>query len=267
MVASMAEGAKKRACMFCGAPRMTKTHLIAQRAIRQHLPPTRAGIEKEDVWFDQSLGYQARHQDYHHDPLNQQVKRACDPCNRVWMGAIENDVAADVIALAMGEQRELDEDAAYRLAVWATVVAMLRTTQDPGEPAFDPADARAIRETSQLPPGYVVWLIEGEPRWDFPTRHQRILLSMGGRPHEMTHVTWFWIGHSLYMVNHPVAAPLLSRMNVFGDAVEILAPYGAYPIKWPFGRAVLHDAMLDLTSSFFNAGNVPVWRGFEPREG
>lgn len=263
----MTEGTQQRACMFCGAPRMTKTHLIAQRAIRQHLPSTSSGIERNDVWFDASSGYQARHQDYHFDPLSQQVKRACDPCNRVWMGGIENDVAADVIALALGESRELDGRAASRLAVWATVVAMLRATQDPGEPFFDAADVRAIRETSQLPSGYVVWLIEGESRWDFPSRHQRILLSVGGRTHEPTHLTWFWIGRSLYMVNHPIVSSLLSRMNVFGDAVQILAPYGGYPITWPFGRAVLHDAMVDVTSSFFDVGNVPVWRGFEPREG
>jgi len=244
---------------------MTKTHLIAQKAIRQYLPNIDAGIGRDDTWVDPARGIQSRRQDYHLDPLEQHVKRACDPCNRVWMGGIENDVATHVIALAKGEALRLDKQAASSLALWATIVAMLRTTQDPGTPTFDPADAAIIRSTSELPPGYVVWLLRGEERWDFPTRHQRVHLSFRGAPKEPTHLTWFWVGQSVYMVSHPLVASVLSTLNVFRDAVQILAPHGDYPIEWPFRAQIQHSAMVELTSSFFRPRSG--WRGFEPREG
>lgn len=230
---------------------MTKTHLIAQRAIRRHLPKTTIGTGRRDAWFDGTAGLQFRQQDYHLDPLSQQVKRACEPCNRDWMGEIENDVAADVIALAKGENVALDASRSGRLAVWAAAVAMLRSTQDPGPAAFDMADARALRATSMLPAGYVVWLIRGEQRWDFPSRHQRFTITQVNQNSAMSHVTWFWIGEAIFMVTHPAIAFVLSRMNVFGQAVQILAPYGDYPIIWPTPSSVPHSAMIDLTSTFY----------------
>lgn len=237
--------------MFCGASRMTKTHLIAQRAIRRHLPESSLGTGRYDRWLDATGSPQYRRQDYNFDPLAHQVKRACDACNRGWMGGVENEVAADVIALAKGDVVALDAKRSTRLAVWATIVAMLRSTQDPGKPNFDPEDAKIIRKTSALPPGYVVWLLSGEARWDFPTRHQRINIAVGGRPYQPTHVTWFWIGHAVFMVNHPEAAPILSRLDVFREAVQILAPHGGYPIVWPFRTEVKHQSMVDVTSTFF----------------
>lgn len=242
-----------RSCMFCGARGLTKTHLIAQKAIRVHLPLSTHGVKRADSSIDIGGVFESRFRDFDTDPLSQQVKRACEPCNRDWMGGIENDVAADVIALAKGEQRTLDADRAERLAVWATTVAMLRSAQDSGVPALDFADARALRRSSALPAGYVVWLIAGEAKWDFPSRHQRIWVETDGLQPEPTHVTWFWIGKAVFMVTHPGIAFMLSRLNALGDAAQILAPHGDYPISWPRARSAPLSGLIALTSSFYRS--------------
>lgn len=51
------------------------------------------------------------------------------------------------------------------------------------------------------------------------------------------------------MVTHPLAAGLMSRMNVLGDAVEILAPYGPDPVEWPFRTSVTFESLVNLTST------------------
>lgn len=255
-----------RVCMFCGARPLTKTHLIAQRAIRRHLPSSDSDVTMTRFWPDPVGGAKSHVQTFDSDPLSQQVKQACEVCNRDWMGGIENDVAADVIALAKGSPVILDEQRSSRLAVWAAVVAMLRASQDAmlGPTPVTTAEAHFIREHEQLPSGWVVWLIHGVTRWEFPTRHSRFA-SLRDDP-AIPHMTYFWIGSSVYLVSHPAMAEKMSRMNILGSAAQILAPYGDYPIAWPFGNAVQKDTMHNLTTTLFS-GAAGAWRGFEPREG
>lgn len=237
--------------MFCGARPLTKTHLIAQRAIRQHLPPATGGVIKYASWRDQSEQLQHRQHVYDLDPLSQQVKRACEPCNRDWMGAIENDVAQTVVSLARGQAVEVDPEMAARVALWASVVAALRAAQDPGGSIIALTDAEHMRSRDCPPDGYTVWLIRGETRWDFTTRHQQILVTHDGEPSQAGHLTWFWLGQAVFMVAHPSLTWAMDRLGLFGDAVQLLYAEHGFAVAWPARSQVTNESMLELTTTFF----------------
>jgi hypothetical protein len=181
------------------------------------------------------------------------------------MGSIEIEVAPLVISLAKGEKVSVGAGEAARLALWASIVAVLRSTQDPGRSSVRPEDVRYMREHSETPPDYIVWLLHGQPMWNFQTRHQRLFLEDQEGRMSPAHVTWFWIGHSVYVVAPSVAASWLGVLGLARSAVVILHPYGEYPITWPLRGEIARTAMIDMT----NAIALPLeswWRGFEPRE-
>lgn len=213
---------------------MTRAHLIAENAIRRHLPkPAGATAWKLDRWIDDEQTHQERFIRPQTDPLLRYVKQACGDCNRGWMGAIERDVAANVIALALGNPVDIDDAAAARLALWATVVSMLRATEDRGTLAVSRSDIEHVRRTSSLPDGYRVRLISGSTHWAFASRHMRF--SYGD---EHSHLTWFYVGAAAFVVSHPLVEQDRGFVfNLLGDAVQVLVPYER-PIEWPGRREV-----------------------------
>ncbi|MFF8187751.1 hypothetical protein ACF044_10885 [Microbacterium sp. NPDC016588] len=244
-----------RVCMFCGESRkLTGAHIIARNAIRRHLPKLHGPHDRYDTWIGTDGEHSSTVKRINIDGLDQQVKRACVRCNGAWMGGIENEIGAHVVNLALGNELTLSAHEAGRIAVWAGVVSMLRASQDPGISAVDPADPRWMHATSQLPPGYVVRLVHGELLWDFATRHQRFTVPTADGGLVLSHSTMFWIGHAVFLVNHPAMEGIVSRVDRFGDAVFNLSTEG---LTWAPRRQVPRSSVVEMTDSF---GRIP--RGY-----
>jgi hypothetical protein len=236
--------AQPRACMFCGNRPVTGTHLISLK-LQSMLPEVTVGTARLDEWIDETSGAaKAVARDMNVSPLNHQVKRACQQCNGEWMNAYEEATRTLVVKLARGETVEIDNDSARELAMWAIIVAMLRATQDPGEPAFSPADHNAIRTEDAIPEGYSVWAIRGEDRSDLPSRHSR--WTIGEVP---GHMTWIWIGQLILLVCDTNSTPFIAqRVSVVVKASELVWPAQATGIEWPPTNHVTYRVLYDLTT-------------------
>jgi hypothetical protein len=229
-----------RSCMFCGGRPLTKTHIIAGNSIRRHLPRFPGGTIRWDTWGLDVVG--ARTSEFNVDPADQFVKRACHHCNQAWMGAIEMAVASKVVALALGDCLEIDAQSARDLSLWAVVVALLRSTQDPGEPSVTVDESRSLRDSSS-PDGYHVWVVSGSTKQTMASRHMRTVnLSTG----EKSHLTWFWLGQAVFLVVRDTAVPFVSGLPIIEKAAIRLWPDSSDPV-WPLRRSLSFDTMVQLT--------------------
>lgn len=162
------------------------------------------------------------------------------------MSGIENTVADSLISLAYGHPQCLTSFGGDKIAAWATTVAMLRATQVPGRPALTEADARTLRETSAPPPGYFVWLVSGEERWDFASRHSR--LTVKGRD---AHLTWFWLGRAVFMVADSMLAPYFDVHESMPGCFQLLYPQAIQRPQrayWPQWDAITREQLVAVTA-------------------
>jgi len=114
-------------CFYCGTDtKLTRAHLFHQD-IRAALPN-----ESTEVTLAASSAGGGLVQDliYTGDVRELNVKKLCDPCNRLWMEPIER-AASPIIEALMGGLGAPPPKDLFRLAHWATIVGALATQTGP----------------------------------------------------------------------------------------------------------------------------------------
>lgn len=173
-------------------------------------------------WWRGEKEHQSRFIVFDQQPMDKQVNRACHDCNAQWMGGYERRTRDAVIRLAHGESFPLTAELQRDVAVWGTIVALLRATADPGFRAIPDGDYEWVRKVDSTPPGYAVWMMHGETRWDFPTRHSRFVSETGS----ISHFSWLWIGQLVLIVAYGDAVGhLVDRLRLIEKAVTPIYPF------------------------------------------
>jgi hypothetical protein len=230
----------KRSCMFCGGPKLTSAHLIS-RSLQALLPDFDATTRREDMWFD------AYTEDVRHatkvinvNPANHQVKRLCHECNGQWMASLEADTRDLLVALSRGDALSLADGQQLVLSTWATVVCMLRATQDPGLRMVSDKEVSYVRTRNAPPPGFMVWLIRGEHRPDVVMRHFRAQVD-----EQAGWFGWIWIGEVVLAVSSRTLSPhTQARLNMLPSAAVQIHP--SQKVDWPPTNSVEFYTLYEL---------------------
>jgi hypothetical protein len=237
--------------MFCGSSELTSTHLIGLK-LQEALPKSAQSVAVDAYWEGPN-GREDHSHRYHSPPLDVQVRRACHDCNGTWMNGFENRTRDLVTRLAYGQDTVFDRAAAADLAVWATIVAMLRATRDRGPWNFSEADIRFIRERDEVPPGHLVFLVWGTPaRWDLASRHSRFGLTYEGDDTvQPSQLTWFWLGEAIFVVmKQALLRPLMDR-GALTERNAVILWSGIDEMeahRWPTLDSVQHADFVERTT-------------------
>lgn len=137
------------------------------------------------------------------------------------MGRIEG-ATRDVFAMmSRAESVFLDRGQQHALATWATIVAMLRSSQEPGTPAATEEEVRRVRERDEPAPGMGVWMVRGLPRPTLASRHMRGLSPDG----LLCWSNMTWIGEAVFVVSSAALAESTSiLLSVLPSAVVRIYP-------------------------------------------
>lgn len=142
-----------RKCVFCGAPKVTREHVLP--AWLSAVLPGQGRFYLAEAHAAANGNVQSQ---WSADRLDKTVKRVCRECNQGWMSTLEQEAKPVLTPLIQG-QRRLVQGAQALIATWMIKTAMmcelgrLRPAQE-----FTPASHhRHVFEHQQPPPGSCVW--------------------------------------------------------------------------------------------------------------
>jgi len=172
-------------CVFCGAKEVTDEHVWPDWVSR---------FLNEEVLPDAELGKQR----FETDPatmqqrpvgrkwggpaLDMKVKRVCGPCNRGWMGDVEQAAIPHLKPMIRGERVPVDRDARDALATWAFLRVLMAEYTHPKQVAVPESHRRWLHRERRPPrQGVYIWLASyvGE-RW--AGYYQHVPLATHKRP-------------------------------------------------------------------------------------
>lgn len=236
----------KRVCMFCGGGKLTSAHMIS-RALQKLLPHFDGETERNEVWIDQASGeWRLGHNIINISPANHQVKRLCHDCNGHWMAGIEARTTELLAVLSDARELNLDADQQLVLATWATIVSMLRASQDAGLPAVTDEEMAYVRTKDSPPPGFRVWLVRGEHRPDVSMRHFRAHLPEG-----KGWFGWIWLGQAVLAVSSSNLAPHTRKILALLPSAVVEIHPARTRVSWPVERHVSYETLFALMKHQF----------------
>lgn len=233
----------KRTCMFCGGGGLTGAHIISE-SLQKLLPPAEGPSLRHDIWVEPGTDQvRSDFKTINISALNHQVKRLCEKCNGKWMADIERGTKGILVSLSRGEEVRLNTQQQLDIATWATIVSMLRATQDPGVLCVTSDETNYVRQFDAPPPGFGVWIVRGESRSDAWLRHLRVVVDDAPG-----WLGWIWLGQALLVVSSAHLAPYTERLlRLLPSAVVQLHPQ-APGVSWPVPNQVQSDVIFDLMS-------------------
>ena len=154
------------ACVFCGGPHVTKTHVYARSYTQMFDDSDREYLVRHER-TDPATGQTTllkRAGTFAHKPL-----AACQACNGGWMREMEDAVRPVLKGFAVGRFMLLDQREQEKLALWTVTAQLLHLQLEPEEYRFADADLAHEVYATRLPPaGTQVWLganSHGEMGW------------------------------------------------------------------------------------------------------
>lgn len=249
---------KTRECILCDARPTTAAHLFT-KVVREEFPNDRSSVfllhEPRDAASSVKTTVFVGSGQTHTQP-----RVLCGTCNGAWMGKIEEAAGATIAAMIRNEEVPLPWSVQRSVATWALAAAILRSEIVPGSYRFDPATARAFRQSGIEAVNARVWLINVENSVD--------IRGFGGSGIASTYlhagdgeIAIFWMRNLCVFVAAREASEAGDQLiSGFRRALIRIWP-PTDDAAWPLAHSVterdlLHqlDVYRELPASFFNQG-------------
>lgn len=108
-------------CVFCGAQKVTKEHILPEwmQRLENNLAPSgyAQGTYSEEKGWDEIR--------FNSIPFSQTARVACRSCNNEWMSEMEQSTKPILAPLIQGRRKTLGKDRSSRLAIWAFKTALV----------------------------------------------------------------------------------------------------------------------------------------------